>query len=108
MASEAPPARLPIDLDGGKVGGEPEAERAMVAPPPPLKTVVLPPVAAPGPAPTPAASEPLAPAVPVVQAGGAPKGVRPMARAPDDPGPLSPDEEGEGDELIVFRPGHMA
>jgi hypothetical protein len=55
------------------------------------------------------AAQPLAPAVPVLQAGGAPpKGVRPMARAPDDPGPISPDEDEGGDDLIVFRPGRMA
>ena len=51
---------------------------------------------------------PAAPAVPLVQAGGAPKGVRPMARAPDDPGPVSPDEEDGGGDMIVFRPGRMA
>jgi hypothetical protein len=45
------------------------------------------------------------PAAPVVQAGPAPKGIRPMARAPDDPGP---DEEDGGDDLVVFRPGRMA
>jgi HemY protein len=109
VAADAPPPRLPIDLDGGDVAGEPPAERPMAPPPPlPMKAAVLPAVAAPRPAAAPPANEPVAPALPVLQAGGAPKGVRPMARAPDDPGPLSPDEEAEGDELIVFRPGHMA
>jgi len=72
-----------------------ERAETVVSPSPAGPTALAPPV-------------PAAPAVPVVQAGGAPKGVRPMARAPDDPGPVSPDEEDEGADAIVFRPGRMA
>lgn len=101
VAAEAPPARLPMELEARN-------ERPMAPPMAPIERAetVIPPSPA-GP-PSLAPPVPAAPAVPVVQAGGAPKGVRPMARAPDDPGPVSPDEEDEGADAIVFRPGRMA
>lgn len=107
VAAEPPVPRLPIDI--GNASPSQPVERAVVTPPSAsAKSAALPPAAVNRPASSPPAIEPLAPAVPVVQAGGAPKGVRPMARAPDDPGPMSPDEEEGADDLIVFRPGRMA
>jgi len=106
-ATVAPPVRLPVDLADAL--SAPVVESA----------INLPAVSAGVPVPSPAnpaavaesapppPPEPPAPAGPAVPAGAAPKGVRPMARAPDDPGPVSPDDE-DGDDLIVFRPGRMA
>ncbi|MEJ0011278.1 MAG: heme biosynthesis HemY N-terminal domain-containing protein [Bauldia sp.] len=47
------------------------------------------------------------PAGEIVAAGPAPKGQRPMARAPDDPGPIS-DEEDDRAALPLFHRGHTA
>jgi HemY protein len=106
VAAEAPPARLPLDMEART------APPTLPLPTEPTTRAGTPTRAASGGAPDGppvVAAQPLAPAVPVLQAGGAPpKGVRPMARAPDDPGPISPDEDEGGDDLIVFRPGRMA
>jgi HemY protein len=55
----------------------------------------------------PVGGEPRSPRTPL--SGGSPAaGPRPMARAPDDPGPPRPDEDEETSSLSVFRPGRTA
>lgn len=91
VAAEAPPVRVPIDLEApGESPPALPAEAPAAGPSTPVPAVSAPPAL---------------PAAPAVQAGPTPKGIRPMARAPDDPGP---DEEDGGDDLVVFRPGRMA
>ena len=108
VPAERPPARLPIDSEMGRAPPSAPVETMFISPAAPARPVVSSATGSAREAAAPATTEPFAPAVPVVQAGGAPKGVRPMARAPDDPGPISLDEEEGGDDLIVFRPGRMA
>jgi hypothetical protein len=61
------------------------------------------------PRPLPAQSEPRPAEVrlPLAVEGGTAKGARPMARAPDDPGPDIDDEEG-GSDLPLFYPNRPA
>ena len=103
------PARLAFDPDteGGVVETTPTiAAEARAAPVPPAQAVMVAtsetrPAAGPG--------EPRAGDVrlPLAIEGGAPaKGARPMARAPDDPGPDIDDEE--GGDLPLFYPGRPA
>ena len=69
----------------------PPAATAPTAPPPPLRAV-------------PEGERSSAAALPLPLPGGAaPVGPRPLARAPDDPGPPEPDEDDEA--LAAFRPG---
>ncbi|HVY19970.1 MAG TPA: heme biosynthesis HemY N-terminal domain-containing protein [Bauldia sp.] len=63
------------------------------------------------PATAPAISEPVLRQVPageLVPAGPPPKGARPMARAPDDPGPGLENEQDDGPALPLFHRGHTA
>jgi HemY protein len=87
-----------------------EAEEAGLTPETPVE--VVPPPASPA-APMPAdAAAPTAlraiPAGEIVPPGPAPKGPRPMARAPDDPGPQAGDDEEDGPVLPLFHRGHTA
>ncbi|MEJ0096716.1 MAG: hypothetical protein WDM84_00270 [Bauldia sp.] len=101
-----PPARAPFEIEPMREAdapataepGEPAAARADLA------AVAAPRLAA---APR-AAGEAPNPPMAVAAGGVAPKGVRPMARAPDDPGPLVADEEDEGADLPIFHPGRTA
>ena len=100
VAADRPPSRAPVEI---------ETTRAPDAPHPPTSVAPLPDLPAVKSVPRPPPGEPPAAAPPAVAiGGGAPKGVRPMARAPDDPGPLVPDEDDTGGDLPIFHPGRTA
>jgi HemY protein len=97
--------RLPV-----RAAFEIEAEEAGVTPETAIEVVPPPVDAAPPPAAEMAQStgpRPI-PAGEIVPAGPAPKGARPMARAPDDPGPQASDDEEDGPVLPLFHRGHTA
>lgn len=118
VAAERLPPRQAVGLDADETGtDEPAAEAGTPAPAPRAPSapeMPAPASVAPRP-PAPTAPQPVlravpegerssGPALPLPLPGGAaPVGPRPLARAPDDPGPPEPDEDDEA--LAAFRPG---
>jgi HemY protein len=100
------PARAPVEIERRP---PPPSKPSDAAPPPSGETVAI--VSKPA-APLVHERDGDTPAPSIVAtaaiAGVAAKGVRPMARAPDDPGPLAADEDAEASDLPLFQPGRTA
>jgi HemY protein len=99
VAADRPPGRVPVEIQSGS-GATPDRSREITPAIAPATVDARSPRASVGPPATMAPS--------VVVAAGAAKGVRPMARAPDDPGPLVPGEDNEVIDLPIFHPGRTA
>lgn len=102
--------KVPADRMPVRASFEIEAEEPTAAAGTPTVAVIEPLTSTVEPAAT-RATEPVLRPVPageIVPAGPAPKGQRPMARAPDDPGPLDSDEEDDRPALPLFHRGHTA
>jgi HemY protein len=99
VAADRPPGRVPVEIQSG--GGETVEASGRTTP-------AIAPAAVDAPSPRAADGVSMTMAPPVVVAGGAAKGVRPMARAPDDPGPFVPGEDNEVVDLPIFHPGRTA
>jgi HemY protein len=117
VVEERRPVRLAFDIDGagegeatpGEVADVERAEPVRAGPAAPIVPMLVSIAPPPGVEAKPAVAEPVRSSearLPLPADGGAPaKGARPMARAPDDPGPDVNDDDGD---LPLFYPGRPA